>query len=137
MKKNCLATILLALILSVNSVAFATGKSTPSPSPEVTSTQSSENKEEKKSEFPIPNADSAIVIDTKSGDVIYALDADKKVYPAGLTNIMTAILVLENKGLADNVKITKDMLAGITYDQPTTMLQMHLPLQFREASLSS
>lgn len=123
MKKNCLATILLTLVLSVNSVAFATGKTTASPSPNASSSQVSENKSEKKSEFPIPNADSAIVLDTKSGDVIYALDADKKVYPAGLTNIMTAILAVENKGLADTVKITKDALAGVTYDQPQLGIQ--------------
>lgn len=127
MKRNCLATILLALILSVNSVAFATGKSSPSPSPEVSSSttskkessgDTSEKKEEKKNEFPVPNAESAIVLDSRSGDVIYALEADKRVYPAGLTNIMTAIVALENMNLADKCTVTKEALAGITYDQP-------------------
>ena len=120
MKKNCLATILLALILSVNSVAFATGKTTASPEPKTSQTQSSstDSKSEKKNEFPVPNADSAIVLDTKSGDIIYALDADKKVYPAGLTNLMTAVLTLESKNLNDTFQVTKGVLSGITYDQP-------------------
>lgn len=120
MKKNCLATILLALVLSVNSVAFATGNSTSSKTSESTKT---EEKSEKKAEFPIPNADSAIVLDAKSGDIIYALDADKKVYPAGLTNLMTAVLALETKGPNDTVQVTKEMLSGITYDQPQLGLQ--------------
>lgn len=120
MKKNCLATILLALILSVNSVAFATGKTATSNEAKTSQTQSAdtENKSEKKNEFPVPNADSAIVIDTKSGDIIYALDADKKVYPAGLTNLMTAVLTVEAKDLNDTFQVTKDVLSGITYDQP-------------------
>ncbi|MBR5809735.1 MAG: D-alanyl-D-alanine carboxypeptidase, partial [Clostridia bacterium] len=113
MKKNCLATILLALVMSVNSVAFATGSATGT-----STSQSASTEEKKKTEFPVPNADSAIVLDVKSGDVIYALDADKKVYPAGLTNLMTATLALESKSLNDTFQVTKDTLSGITYDQP-------------------
>lgn len=120
MKRNCLATILLALILSVNSIAFATGASTSSEAPKTSQTQSTktDDKSEKKNEFPVPNADSAIVLDAKSGDIIYALDADKKVYPAGLTNIMTAVLAVEAKSPNDTVQVTKEALSGITYDQP-------------------
>jgi len=122
MKKNCLATILLALVLSVNSVAFATGSSSSTKASESQST-STEEKSEKKNEFPVPNADSAIVVDIKSGDVIYALDADKKVYPAGLTNLMTSVLALESKSLNDTFQVTKDVLSGVTYDQPQLGLQ--------------
>lgn len=129
MKKNCLATILLALILTMNQVVFATGNASPSPSPKTTAAQKAETsaKEsseddskntEEKNEFPVPNAEAAIVLDTKSGDIIYALDADKKVYPAGLTNIMTAIIALENKNLADTCEVTNEALSGVTYDQP-------------------
>lgn len=121
MKKKCLATILLTLILTVNSVCFATGNKDSSTTS--TAQTTSENKTEKKSEFPVPNAKSAIVLDAKSGDVIYALDADDKVYPAGLTNIMTAILALEAKNPADTFKVTKDVLTGVTYDQPQLGLQ--------------
>lgn len=116
MKKNCLITFLLAFVLSVNTTVFATGSASPSPSPSA-QTQN-ENSETKKSSFPVPTAESAIVLDSRSGDVIYALEADKKVYPAGLTNIMTALLVLENKNLADSCQITAEALATVTYDQP-------------------
>lgn len=120
MKKNCFQALLLALVLSVNTVAFATGNSTK---PSDTNSTVTEEKAEKKNEFPVPNADSAIVLDVKSGDVIYALDADKKVYPAGLTNLMTAVLALETKGVNDTFKVTKDVLSGVTYDQPQLGLQ--------------
>lgn len=118
MKVKHLATLFLAAMISVNSVAFATGKATPSPSPKASVTASDKKTETEKSSFPVPNAKAAIVLDSRSGDVIYALDADKKVYPAGLTNIMTAIIALENKNLADTCTVTKEALAGITYDQP-------------------
>lgn len=122
MKVKHLATILLAAVLSANTIAFATGKASPSPSPNTTATVSSDagksESSEKKSDFPVPNAEAATVIDSKSGDVIYSLNADKRVFPAGITNIMTAILALENKSLADTCTVTAEALAGVTYDQP-------------------
>lgn len=57
-------------------------------------------------------------MDANSGDIIYALNADKKMYPAGLSNIMTAVVALENTNLADNCTVTEEALAGITYTQP-------------------
>lgn len=111
MKAKHLAMLSLAAILSFNTLAFAA----PSQS---TNSSSAETTEKKKSEFPVPNAEAAIVLDSKSGDVIYALNADKRVYPAGTTNIMTAMLVLENKNLADTCTVTKEALSGVTYDQP-------------------
>ncbi len=145
MKINRIGAILLTIIMSVNIAAYAE-KASPSPpaSPAVsasptpkasaslspsakTSKSNEDNKKdtaqksdsgENKSSFPIPAADSSIVIDANSGDVIYALEADKKVYPAGTSNIMTAIIALENKNLADNCTVTEDALVGITYDQP-------------------
>lgn len=75
-----------------------------------------ENK--KKGDFPVPNADAAYVMDSRSGDVIYTLNPDKRVYQAGLTNLMTAIIALESKNLADTCTVTAEALDGITYDQP-------------------
>lgn len=118
MKVKHLATLFLAAMMSVNSVAFATGKATPSPSPKASVAASDEKKETEKSSFPVPNAKAAIVLESRSGDVIYALNADNRVYPAGLTNIMTAMLVLENKNLADTCTVTQEALNSVTYDQP-------------------
>lgn len=40
-------------------------------------------------------AESAILIDASTGDVIYELDADKKWYPASMTKLMTLIVALD------------------------------------------
>lgn len=45
---------------------------------------------------PAVTADAAVVIDMKTGGIIYAKNADKREYPASTTKIMTAMLTLEN-----------------------------------------
>ncbi len=42
------------------------------------------------------SSESALLVSMDSGKVIYEKDADKKLYPASLTKIMTCLLVLEN-----------------------------------------
>lgn len=87
-------------------------------------TEKSEKDTEKTSSFPAPHAKAAIVTDASSGDVIYALNADEKVYPAGTSNIMTAVIALESVGLAEECTVTEEALADITYDQPQLGMQI-------------
>lgn len=86
--------------------------------------EKSEKDSQKSSSFPVPHAKAAIVTDASSGDVIYALNSDEKVYPAGTSNIMTAIIALENVGLAEECNVTEEALADITYDQPQLGMQV-------------
>ncbi len=138
MRKNRFATVILSLLLCTNTLVSATGKTTPKPSSSPSVTQkatsspnaekksgessskkdSDESETQKKASFPVPNAEAAIVLDANSGDVIYALDSDKKMYPAGTSNIMTAIIALENSNLADVCTVSKEALSNVTYDQP-------------------
>ncbi|MGE5633077.1 MAG: D-alanyl-D-alanine carboxypeptidase family protein [Caulobacteraceae bacterium] len=53
-------------------------------------------------------AESAILIDAATGDVLYEKNSNKQMYPASTTKIMTAILTLENSNLNDKVIIDKD-----------------------------
>ncbi len=46
-----------------------------------------------------PNASAFILVDSKSGQVLYGHNIDKKLYPASVTKIMTAIVALENGNL--------------------------------------
>jgi len=55
------------------------------------------------------NARAAVLIDAKTGNVLFEKNADKKMYPASTTKIMTAILALE--------KVDK---GEISLDQPIT-----------------
>ena len=55
----------------------------------------------------------AILMDMKTGAVIYKKKANEKVYPAGLTNIMTALLVLENCNLEELVTASESALSNV------------------------
>lgn len=56
-----------------------------------------------------PNISSpkAVLIDGKTGQVLYSKNADEKAYPASTTKIMTAVLALERGNLEDYVPISR------------------------------
>lgn len=58
-------------------------------------------------------AETAIVIDTKNGDILFGKDEEKIMYPASTTKILTAILAIENKDLNDQVTISKTAISNI------------------------
>lgn len=51
---------------------------------------------------------SAILADAETGEILWSLNPDLKCYPASLTKIMTAILILERGNLEDWVTVPKD-----------------------------
>lgn len=51
------------------------------------------------------NAETAVVIDSDSGKILFAKDKDKKTYPASMTKIMTVLIVFEK---LDNETLTLD-----------------------------
>lgn len=53
------------------------------------------------------SAESAILIDANTGEVLFEKDADTKRAPASMTKMMTAILVCENLKMDDVVKVSK------------------------------
>jgi len=53
-------------------------------------------------------SESAIVIDAKTGTVIYEKKSDTKMYPASLTKIATAIYAIENGNVEEIVTVSKD-----------------------------
>lgn len=52
-------------------------------------------------------SEAAIVTDSESGAVLYAKNADKKMYPASLTKIATAIYAIENGELSEMATVSK------------------------------
>lgn len=48
------------------------------------------------------------MIDGKSGQVLYEKNSRKKMYPASITKIATAIYAIENGNLEDRVKVSKN-----------------------------
>jgi D-alanyl-D-alanine carboxypeptidase len=57
--------------------------------------------------LPDINAQSALTMDLKTGEVIYCKDADSKRYPASTTKLLTGLLLAENKKPTDELEYTK------------------------------
>lgn len=58
-----------------------------------------------------------IAIDMQTDTILYQKNIDKKVYPAGLTKILTALLVIEDCNLNDIVTISKNAASSEYSDQ--------------------
>ncbi|MDO4787708.1 MAG: serine hydrolase [Johnsonella sp.] len=52
-------------------------------------------------------AQGAILVDAKTGEVLFEKNADTRFYPASITKIMTALLVIENTDFKDKVHFSK------------------------------
>ena len=116
MKKIC-SVLLVAIILSLFAGCGSSKKNADGKDSERDSKLTDQKSDTAKNpDFPEPRAASAIVIDANSGDVIYSKDAEKKLYPANTTNIMTAIVALENASLGDTFTVTAEALSGANYD---------------------
>ncbi len=58
-------------------------------------------------------ATSAVVIDCIDGKILYSKNMDEKLYPASLTNVLTAILVVENCNMEDEVTISQSAIDNV------------------------
>lgn len=103
MKKKAISVILLIILLiSAATVAFAENENQEeSPVPEV--------KEVFSADSPY-----AILVDMKTGMVLYEKNSAQRVYPADLTKIMTAVLVLENCKLEELVSVSESAILNVS-----------------------
>lgn len=62
------------------------------------------------------NAGAVLLMDMNSNRVLYSKNADKKMYPASTTKMMTAILALESDKMGDTVTATYEALESITLE---------------------
>ncbi|MDK2802805.1 MAG: D-alanyl-D-alanine carboxypeptidase [Oscillospiraceae bacterium] len=70
--------------------------------------------EENKKSMPIVNSESVYMVNTDSETVIYEKNPNKKIAPASLVKIMTAILTIEN---IEDIQNTKIESKGYIYDE--------------------
>ena len=96
-KKLCVALALVLGLLCLPSAALAEAATSIIDAPEI-------------------SAATAVVIERTTGTVIYDKNADETRYPASMTKVMTAIVVLEHANLADEVTVTQEDLDMITAD---------------------
>ena len=107
MKKKYIAPFVIAMLVNATALAQVAGESGVNPEYSVTPIQNTR---------PVPAGDklqnmtatSAIVIEAKTGHVIYEREAHKKMYPASTTNMMTLITALENADLDDIVTVSSN-----------------------------
>ncbi|HHW66679.1 D-alanyl-D-alanine carboxypeptidase family protein [Defluviitalea raffinosedens] len=64
---------------------------------------------------PIIQSDSAILIDAKTGAVLYEKNIHKRQFPASITKIMTALLAVENGNLDDIITFSYEAVHSIEY----------------------
>ncbi len=57
-------------------------------------------------------AESILLKDLSSGQILYAFEADRRLSPASLTKIMSALVMLERGQLDDNVTVTREAAAA-------------------------
>jgi len=62
----------------------------------------------------------AITVDVATGEIIYAKNVDKQMYPASTTKLMTALLLAENREKTDEIKYTET-----AKDQPADSLNVN------------
>lgn len=74
------------------------------------------NQDTKWPQGPQVSADGAALIDADTGVLLYGKNPDKKLYPASITKMMTAILAYENLDLDDTVTFSASAVNGIDRD---------------------
>lgn len=57
---------------------------------------------------PSIESEAAILIEANTGEIIYEKEAEKRMYPASITKIITGIIALEEGDLKETVKISKN-----------------------------
>jgi len=100
LKKNLiLKTLVLTLSLSLFSPLTIASYAVSSNKDSKTETASQS--------LPAITAESALVMDLETGEIIYCKDADSKRYPASTTKLLTGLLLAENKQKTDELEYTK------------------------------
>lgn len=116
MNKKAFIAICSAFIISATMTFSSFAAPTPTPTPTVKPSQTETEKtgEVKENGFPNISSEALILIDMKTGDVLFEKDKSKKMYPASTTKIMTGIIALEKGNLSDSVTASRSAIEPIT-----------------------
>jgi len=68
-------------------------------------------------------SNTAILLDVHSGNILYNKNANTKIYPASLTKLLTAIVVVENTDLNNIVTVTSSAVNKVEYGYVTADLK--------------
>ena len=87
----------------------------------VTETKTEETKEDIFKDIAAPNL---LLAETNSGRILYERDVDKKIYPASITKLMTAILVVDNCKLNEKVTVSENAVRSVPLGYVNAKLQV-------------
>jgi len=72
---------------------------------------------------PTINGTSSILMDAESGAILYSKKSSKKMYPASITKILTALITLETCPLDDIVTFSHDSIFSLSYGDAHIAIQ--------------
>ena len=64
-------------------------------------------------DVPLIESETAVLIDGDTGQILYDKNMNRRMYPASITKVMTALLALENGNLADNIVMSYDAVFSV------------------------
>lgn len=73
--------------------------------------------------LPVVDSPSIILIDSKTGQILYEKNTRQKLYPASITKVMTALIALEKCQLNENVTASKKAVLSIEPGSSTASFQ--------------
>lgn len=74
--------------------------------------------------FPVPSAEGAVVIDQRTGKVLFGQNEHKRMYPASTTKVLTALVAIELGNLEDIITVGNEVLM-IAWDGSKAGLFLH------------
>lgn len=78
------------------------------------------------------NSEAAILFDASSGQILYERNSTEKLYPASITKVLTAIVVVEHAKLDDVVTISQSALDKVEFGYVTSNLKAGTELTVEE-----
>lgn len=70
------------------------------------------------------SAPNLLLAETKTGKILYERNADERIYPASITKLMTAILVVENCELDETVTVSENAVTSVPSGYVNANLQV-------------
>ena len=112
--KRIAAVLLSAMLMASNAVSvFAEPEATKAPQ---TETKVEDEVYQENPNLTAPDtskAEAVLLMDMKTGRVIYSKNITEKLYPASLTKMMTAIIALESDKMGDTVEIPYEAIKSV------------------------
>lgn len=76
--------------------------------------------------------ESAILIEASTGTILYEKKCNKKMYPASITKIITALLTIENCSLDETVTFSENAVHSLSYDDANIACQVGEKMSVKE-----